>query len=89
MDEGNLFWFFAFFFLFTAINLACGLCISYLDCKPLGHQSLFDCVLRDHFRIGKTYGAGYTLMIFCQNLAHFHFVFKNYVILIGWLLVSF
>ena len=67
MDAEDMFWFFVFFFLCGAINLSCGLCMSYLDSKPLGHQSIFDCVLRDHFKIGKNYGATFALVIAGQN----------------------
>ena len=49
MDQSNIIWTFAFSILLTTSSTLMYLISSYIGNKPLGHQTLFDVVLRDNY----------------------------------------
>ncbi len=46
MNDFNLYWLLAFSILLLTLNILYSLIIKYVNDKPLGHQSLYDTVLR-------------------------------------------
>jgi hypothetical protein len=50
METANIIWVFVFSILFVSINVLYNLIAGYIDSKPLGLQSLFDAVIKQHFR---------------------------------------
>ena len=62
MDTLNFIWLIAFSVLLLKLNILCSLITKYIDDKPLGHQSLYDVVLRDNLNIAKLYGTTYCLL---------------------------
>ena len=62
MDLNSLTWVIIFAFLIVCINILYTLIVSYISNKPLGLQSLFDSVMRDHFRITQMTGTTLSLI---------------------------
>jgi hypothetical protein len=63
MDLYNFVWFVLFLFLFLALKVSLNLFSSYLYNKPLGHQSLFDSILRDHVLARQKCGSTFSVIV--------------------------
>ena len=62
MDTISFIWLIAFSVLLLLLNILYSLITKYIDDKPLGHQSLYDVVLRDTLNITKLFGNIYCLL---------------------------
>ena len=71
MTSANMIWIVGFSILLLVLHLVYPVIFRYIDEKPLGHQSLFDLVLKDHFMISRYNGTSYCLVAIISRLEWF------------------
>ena len=49
MESADILWMFCFTLALAILNFLYGLIFKYVDDKPMGSQSIFDLVMKDHF----------------------------------------
>ena len=59
MDLTNLVWIAAFVIISITSNIIYLLIFKYIDDKPMGSQSIFDLVMKDHFMFAQLTGSVY------------------------------
>ena len=62
MELTNIFWLFSFSLILISLHWLYGMIIKYIEDKPLGCQSLYDVLLRDHFMVARSTGSIYCLL---------------------------
>ena len=67
----SMIWIFGFSILLLALHLVYPVIFRYIDEKPMGRQSLFDLVLKDHFMISRYNGTIYCLVAIASRLEWF------------------
>ena len=57
----NFFWSVSYGFILVTSNILYSLITDYISAKPLGLQSLFDTILKDHIRVARLTGQSYDI----------------------------
>jgi len=62
MEFTNILWILSFSLILISLHWLYGMIIKYIEDKPLGCQSLYDVLLRDHFMVARSTGSIYCLL---------------------------
>ena len=57
----NFFWSVSYGFILVTSNILYSVITDYISAKPLGLQSLFDTILKDHIRVARLTGQSYDI----------------------------
>ena len=68
MTSTNIYWITGFSALFLTLHFLYPLIFKYIDDKPIGRQSIFDLVLKDHFKISRFNGTIYCLVAISSRI---------------------
>jgi hypothetical protein len=68
MISTNIYWITGFSFLLLTLHFLYPLIFKYIDDKPMGHQSIFDLALKDHFMISRFNGTIYCLVAISSRI---------------------
>ena len=62
MDNVNIVWIVSFTIVLITLNCLYPLIFDYIDNKPMGCKSIFDLVMKDHFKVARFTGTTYCLI---------------------------
>ncbi len=68
MTATNIYWITGFLVLLLTLHFLYPLIFKYIDDKPMGHQSIFDLALKDHFKISRFNGTIYCLVAISSRI---------------------
>ncbi len=68
MTSTNIYWITGFSVLLLTLHILYPLIFKYIDDKPIGRQSIFDLVLKDHFMISRMNGTIYCLVAISSRI---------------------
>ena len=77
MNSMDILWIFGYFLLLLISDFLYSRIITYIEDKPLGFQSLFDMILRDHFWVMRMNGKIYCFVAIASRLEFLLSLYKS------------
>jgi hypothetical protein len=68
MEATNIIWITLFTIILIILNCLYPLIFTYIDEKPMGSQSIFDLVLKDHFKVARFTGTTYCVVAILSKI---------------------